>query len=39
MVTPSTTSHFIGMTSLNVQANFNIPLFEGEIGSDALEKW
>jgi hypothetical protein len=35
----STSNHFIGATPFKVQVNFDIPLFEGEINADALEKW
>ena len=36
---PSTRSHFRGVTPFKVQVNFDIPLFEGKIDADALEKW
>ena len=36
---PSTSSHFGGATPFKVQVNFDIPLFEGNIDADALEKW
>jgi hypothetical protein len=37
--TPSTSNHFGGVTPFKVQVNFDIPLFEGNIDADALEKW
>jgi hypothetical protein len=37
--TPSTRNHFGGVTPFKVQVNFDIPLFEGKIDADALEKW
>ena len=37
--TPSSSSHFGGATPFKVQVNFEIPLFEGKIDADALEKW
>jgi hypothetical protein len=36
---PSTNSHFRGATPFKVQVNFDIPLFEGHIDFDTLEKW
>jgi hypothetical protein len=39
MEAPSTNSHFGGVTPFKVQVNFDIPLFEGQIDVDALEKW
>ena len=36
--TPSTSSHFGGVTPFKVQVNFDIPLFEGNTDSDSLEK-
>jgi hypothetical protein len=36
---PSTSSHFGGVTPFKVQFSFDIPLFEGWIGVDDLEKW
>jgi hypothetical protein len=36
---PSTSSHFGGVTPFKVQVKFDIPLFEGHIDVDALEKW
>jgi hypothetical protein len=35
----STSNHFRGVTPFKVQVNFDIPLFEGQIDADALEKW
>jgi hypothetical protein len=35
----SISSHFGGATPFKVQVNFDIPLFEGHIDVDALEKW
>jgi hypothetical protein len=35
----STNNHFGGPTPSKVQVNFDIPLFEGQIDADALEKW
>jgi hypothetical protein len=32
-------NHFRGVTPFKVQVNFDIPLFEGHIDADALEKW
>jgi hypothetical protein len=34
-----TRSHFASVTPFKVQFNFDIPLFEGQIDGDALEKW
>ena len=31
--------HFSSATPFKVQVNFDIPLFEGQIDVDALEKW
>ena len=31
--------HFASATPFKVQVNFYIPLFEGQIDADALEKW
>jgi hypothetical protein len=31
--------HFASVTPFKVQVNFDIPLFEGQIDADALEKW
>ena len=39
MEKPSTNNHFGGETPFKVQFNFDIPLFEGQIDVDALEKW
>jgi hypothetical protein len=35
----STSNHFASATPFKVQVNFDIPLFEGQIDADALEKW
>ena len=35
----SSSSHFGGSTPFKVQVNFDIPLFEGHIDGDVLEKW
>ena len=35
----STNNQFGGSTPFKVQVNFDIPLFEGQIDADALEKW
>ena len=35
----STSNHFTSVTPFKVQFNFDIPLFEGQIDVDALEKW
>jgi hypothetical protein len=37
--TSSSRSHFGGTSPFKVQVNFDIPLFEGQIDADALEKW
>jgi hypothetical protein len=34
-----TRNHFTCATPFKVQFNFDIPLFEGQIDADALEKW
>jgi hypothetical protein len=39
MKVPSTNNHFRCVTPFKVQVNFDIPLFEGQIEADALEKW
>jgi hypothetical protein len=36
---PSIRNHFRGATHFKVQVNFDIPLFEGRIDADTLEKW
>jgi hypothetical protein len=36
---PATNSHFEVSTLVKVQVNFYIPLFEGYIDADTLEKW
>ena len=35
----STRNHFASATPFKVQVNFDIPLFEGKIDVDYLEKW
>jgi hypothetical protein len=35
----SSSSHFGGTSPFKVQVNFDIPIFEGQIDMDALEKW
>jgi hypothetical protein len=35
----STSNHFASATPFKVQFNFDIPLFEGQIDADAIEKW
>jgi hypothetical protein len=35
----STRIHFTSATPFKVQVNFDIPLFEGQIDANALEKW
>jgi hypothetical protein len=35
----SSSNHFGGTTPFKVQVNFDIPIFEGQIDADALEKW
>jgi hypothetical protein len=35
----STRNHFGGTSPFKVQVNFDIPIFEGQIDVDALEKW
>jgi hypothetical protein len=37
--TYSLSGHFGGTFPFKVQVNFNIPIFEGHIDVDALEKW
>jgi hypothetical protein len=37
--TSSSSSHFGDTTPFKVQVNFYIPVFEGQIDADALEKW
>jgi hypothetical protein len=34
-----TRNHFISATPFKVQVNFDIPLVEGQIYADAIEKW
>jgi hypothetical protein len=35
----SSSRHFGGTTHFKVQVNFDIPIFEGQIDADSLEKW
>jgi hypothetical protein len=35
----SSSDHFGGTSPFKVQFNFDIPIFEGQIDADALEKW
>jgi hypothetical protein len=35
----SSSGHFGGTSPFKVQVNFDIPIFEGQIDADALEKW
>ena len=35
----SSSNHFRGSTPFKVQVNFDIPLFEGQIDGDAVDKW
>jgi hypothetical protein len=35
----SSSNHFGGTSPFKVQVNFYIPIFEGHIDADALEKW
>jgi len=37
--TYSSSGHFLGTSPFKVQVNFDIPIFEGQIHVDALEKW
>jgi hypothetical protein len=37
--TSSSNDHFGGTSPFKVQVNFDIPIFEGHIDADALEKW
>jgi hypothetical protein len=39
MEEPLTNTHFRGVIPFKLQVKFDIPLFEGQIGIDALEKW
>jgi hypothetical protein len=39
MEAPSTRSNFKGVIPFKVKFDFDIPLFEGHIDDDALEKW
>jgi hypothetical protein len=37
--TSSSSDHFGGTSPFKVQVNFDIPVFEGQIDADALDKW
>ena len=37
--TSSSSHHFGGTSPFKVQVNFDIPIFEGQIDADALDKW
>jgi hypothetical protein len=37
--TSSSSGHFGGTSSFKVQVNFDIPVFEGQIDAEAIEKW
>ena len=37
--TSTSRSHFGGVTPFKVQVNFDIPIFEGQIDVDAVDKW
>ena len=37
--TSSSSGHFGGTSPFKVQVNFDIPIFEGQIYADALDKW
>ena len=37
--TSTSSNHFGGANPFKVQVNFDIPVFEGQIDADALEKW
>jgi hypothetical protein len=37
--TYSSSDHFGGTSPFKVQVNFDIPIFEGQIDADALDKW
>jgi hypothetical protein len=37
--TSSSNDHFGGTSPFKVQVNFDIPVFEGQIDAEALEKW
>jgi hypothetical protein len=37
--TYSSSGHFGGTSPFKVQVNFDIPVFEGQIDAEALEKW
>jgi hypothetical protein len=38
-LTSSSSDHFGGTTPFKVQVSFDIPIFEGQIDTDALDKW
>jgi hypothetical protein len=38
-ITSSSRSHFGRTSPFNLHVNFDIPVFEGQIDADALEKW
>ena len=35
----TSSNHFAGVTPFKVQVNFDIPLFEGQIDVDAIDRW
>jgi hypothetical protein len=37
--TSSSSDHFGGTSPFKVQVNFDIPVFEGQIDAEALDKW
>ena len=37
--TSSSNNHFGGTSPFKAQVNFDIPIFEGQIDADALDKW
>ena len=37
--TSTLSGHFVGATQFKVQVNFYIPIFEGQVDVDSLEKW
>lgn len=38
-IASSSNNHFKGVTPFKVQANFVIPIFEGQIVVDVVDKW
>ena len=36
---PSSSSHFGGATPFKEQVNFDIPIFEGQIDADVVDRW